>query len=148
MISPFFKQNFRICTGDTQISRSPGRQFALRNIEPEEGETEAEIQVFDGQEYNPKLDSGSEANGILEAEAYIKDIQELGNEDLQRSVETWERSVEAGSGQAALKVALYKQSQVFYIANSYEIEKAFLEALGLGSYQAAYELGKIYHPRR
>ena len=47
-------------------------------------------------------------------------------------------------GQAALKVALYKQSQVFYIANSYEIEKAFLEALGLGSYQAAYELGKIY----
>lgn len=63
---------------------------------------------------------------------------------MQRSVETWERSVEAGSGQAALKVALYKQSQVFYIANSYEIEKAFLEALGLGSYQAAYELGKIY----
>ena len=86
----------------------------------------------------------AQANGILEAEAYIKDIQELGNEDLQRAVETWERSVEAGSGQAALKVALYKQSQVFYIANSYEIEKAFLEALGLGSYQAAYELGKIY----
>lgn len=43
----------------------------------------------------------AQANGILEAEAYIKDIQELGNEDLQRSVETWERSVEAGSGQAA-----------------------------------------------
>lgn len=38
----------------------------LRNIEPDEGETEAEIQNFDGQEYNPKLDSGSEANGILE----------------------------------------------------------------------------------
>ena len=38
----------------------------LRNIEPEEGETEPEIQIFDGQEYNPKLDSGSEANGILE----------------------------------------------------------------------------------
>ena len=36
------------------------------------------------------------------------------------------------------------QSQVFYIANSYEIEKAFLEALNLGSYQAAYELGRIY----
>ncbi len=37
-----------------------------------------------------------------------------------------------------------KQSQVFYIANDYEIEKSFLEALGLGSTQAAYELGKIY----
>ena len=30
------------------------------------------------------------------------------------------------------------------IANDYEIEKSFLEALGLGSTQAAYELGKIY----
>ncbi|MBO5509405.1 MAG: sel1 repeat family protein, partial [Lachnospiraceae bacterium] len=82
--------------------------------------------------------------GILEAEAYIKDIEELGAEDLQQSVEKLERAVEAGSATAALKIALYKQSQVFYIANSYEIEKAFLEALGLGSYQAAYELGKIY----
>ena len=80
----------------------------------------------------------------MEAEAYIKDIKELGSEDLQSAVEKLERAVEAGSGSAALKVALYKQSQVFYIANSYEIEKAFLEALGLGSYQAAYELGKIY----
>lgn len=86
----------------------------------------------------------AQANGILEAEAYIKDIQELGGEDLQNYVEKLERAVEAGSGAAALKVALYKQSQVFYIANSYEIEKAFIEALGLGSYQAAYELGKIY----
>ncbi len=84
------------------------------------------------------------ANGILEAEAYIKDIEELKGEDLQSSVEKWERAVEAGSGATALKIALYKQSQVFYIANSYEIEKAFNEALGLGSYQAAYELGKIY----
>ncbi len=86
----------------------------------------------------------AQANGILEAEAYIKDIQELGDEDLQASVEKWERAVEAGSGAAALKIALYKQSQVFFMANSYEIEKAFIEALGLGSYQAAYELGKIY----
>jgi TPR repeat protein len=86
----------------------------------------------------------AEANGILEAEAYIKDIKELGNEDLQQSVEKLERAVEAGSASSALKIALYKQSQVFYIANSYEIEKAFLEALGLGSWQAAYELGKIY----
>ena len=84
------------------------------------------------------------ANGILEADAYIKDIKELGGEDLQSCVEKWERAVQAGSGAAALKIALYKQSQVFYIANSYEIEKAFNEALGLGSYQAAYELGKIY----
>lgn len=86
----------------------------------------------------------AQANGILEAEAYIKDIKELGSEDLQSAVEKWERAVEAGSGAAALKIALYKQSQVFYIANSYDIEKAFIEALGLGSYQAAYELGKIY----
>ena len=86
----------------------------------------------------------AQSNGILEAEAYIKDIQELGSEDLQSAVEKWERAVEAGSGASALKVALYKQSQVFYIANSYEIEKAFQEALDLGSYQAAYELGKIY----
>ncbi len=86
----------------------------------------------------------AQANGILEAEAYIKDIQELKGEDLQNTVEKWERAVAAGSGATALKVALYKQSQVFFIANSYEIEKAFIEALGLGSYQAAYELGKIY----
>ncbi|MDD6328720.1 MAG: sel1 repeat family protein, partial [Lachnospiraceae bacterium] len=86
----------------------------------------------------------AQSNGILEAEAYIKDIEELGNEDLQSAVEKWERAVEAGSSASALKVALSKQSQVFYIANSYEIEKAFIEALELGSYQAAYELGKIY----
>ena len=47
--------------------KNPAENYQeLRNIEPEEGEIEAEIQVFDGQEYNPKLDSGSEANGILE----------------------------------------------------------------------------------
>ncbi len=86
----------------------------------------------------------AQSNGILEAEAYIKDIEELKGEDLQTSVDKWERAIEAGSGAAALKVALYKQSQVFFMANSYEIEKAFNEALGLGSYQAAYELGKIY----
>ena len=86
----------------------------------------------------------AQKNGILEAEAYIKDIRELKGEDLQASVEKWDRAIAAGSAATALKVALMKQSQVFYIANSYEIEKAFLEALGLGSYQAAYELGKIY----
>ena len=37
-----------------------------RNIEPDGEAREADIQVFDGQEYNAKLDSGMEANGILE----------------------------------------------------------------------------------
>ena len=83
-------------------------------------------------------------NGISEAEAYINDIKELHGENLQAAINKWERAVKAGSGATALKVALMKQSQVFYIANDYEIEKSFLEALGLGSTQAAYELGKIY----
>ena len=86
----------------------------------------------------------AQKNGILEAEAYIKDIEDLHGEDLQASIEKWERAIQAGSGATAIKVALMKQSQVFYIANSYEIEKAFQEALGLGSVQAAYELGRIY----
>lgn len=84
------------------------------------------------------------ANGITEAEAYIKDIKDLHGENLQSAVDKWERAVKAGSSATALKVAIMKQQQVFYIANDYEIEKAFLEALGLGSTQAAYELGKIY----
>ena len=83
-------------------------------------------------------------NGISEAEAYINDIKDLHGENLQTAINKWERAVKAGSGASALKVALMKQSQVFYIANDYEIEKSFLEALGLGSTQAAYELGKIY----
>ena len=86
----------------------------------------------------------AQKNGISEAEAYIKDIKDLNGENLQSAVEKWERAVKAGSGATALKVALMKQSQVFFIANEYEIEKSFLEALGLGSTQAAYELGKIY----
>ncbi len=86
----------------------------------------------------------AQKNGIAEAEAYINDIKELHGEDLQASVEKWDRAVKAGSAATALKVAVMKQSQVFYIANDYEIEKAFLEALGLGSVRAAYELGRIY----
>ncbi len=86
----------------------------------------------------------AQKNGIIEAEAYIKDIKDLKGESLQSAVDKWDRAVKAGSAATALKVALMKQSQVFYIATDYEIEKAFLEALGLGSYQAAYELGKIY----
>ncbi len=86
----------------------------------------------------------AQKNGIIEADAYIKDIKDLHGENLQSAVDKWERAVKAGSAATALKVALMKQSQVFFIANDYEIEKAFLEALGLGSTQAAYELGKIY----
>lgn len=37
-----------------------------RNLEPENPEAEAHIKVFDGQEFNEDLDSGSEADGILE----------------------------------------------------------------------------------
>lgn len=37
-----------------------------RNLEPEHPEAEAHIKVFDGQEYNQDLDSGCEADGILE----------------------------------------------------------------------------------
>ncbi len=86
----------------------------------------------------------AQKNGIIEADAYIKDIKDLHGENLQSACEKWERAVKAGSGATALKVALMKQAQVFYISSDYEIEKAFLEALGLGSTQAAYELGKIY----
>ena len=91
-----------------------------------------------------KFFQAAQKNGITEADAYIKDIKDLKGESLQQAVEKWDRAVKAGSAATALKVALMKQSQVFYIATDYEIEKAFLEALGLGSYQAAYELGKIY----
>ena len=52
--------------------------------------------------------------------------------------------MEAGSESAAIKIAMMKQRQIFYIATPYEIEKAYLEALGLGSAQAGYELGRIY----
>ena len=79
------------------------------------------------------------ANGIPEAEGYIKDLEELKGEDLQTAVEKWERAVQAGSESAAMK-----QQQIFYIATPYEIEKAYLEALGLGSARAGYELGRIY----
>ena len=86
----------------------------------------------------------ADKNGIHEAEPYIKDIKELHGEDLQSAVEKWDRAVAAGSAATALKVALMKQCQIFYIATNYEIEKAFEEALEMGSTQAAYELAKIY----
>lgn len=86
----------------------------------------------------------AQANGVSEADGYIKDLEELKGEDLQTAVEKWERAVQAGSETAAIKIAMMKQRQIFYIATPYEIEKAYLEALGLGSAQAGYELGKIY----
>lgn len=83
-------------------------------------------------------------NGIMEAEGYIEDLKDLKGEDLQTAIDKWERAVQAGSEAAAIKIAMMKQRQIFYIATPYEIEKAYLEALGLGSAQAGYELGKIY----
>ena len=83
-------------------------------------------------------------NGIIEADAYIKDIEALGNADLQTTVETWERAVESGDANAALDVAIKKKDQVFFLANDKNIEHSFRVAMDLGSMQAAYELGKIY----
>lgn len=83
-------------------------------------------------------------NGIIEADAYIKDIEELGSADLQTTVEGWEHAVEAGDAGVALDVAIKKKDQVFFLANEKNIENSFRIALDLGAMQAAYELGKIY----
>ena len=81
-------------------------------------------------------------NGIFEAEPYIKDIESLGDpEQLQPTVEMWERAVKEGIADTAFKVAMNKKEQVFYLAGDYEIEQAFLKAIELGSVQAAYEYG-------
>lgn len=81
-------------------------------------------------------------NGIFEAEPYIKDIENLGDpEQLQPTVEMWERAVKEGIADTALKVAMNKKEQVFYLASEKEIEKSFLKAIELGSVEAAYEYG-------
>lgn len=81
-------------------------------------------------------------NGIFEAEPYIRDIENLGDsEQLQSTVEMWERAVKEGIAETAFKVAMNKKDQVFYLADDNEIEQAFLKAIGLGSVQAAYEYG-------
>lgn len=81
-------------------------------------------------------------NGIFEAEPYIKDIKSLGDpEHLQSTVDMWERAVDEGIADTALKVAINKKDQVFYLADDAEIEQAFLKAIELGSVQAAYEYG-------
>ena len=81
-------------------------------------------------------------NGIFEAEPYIKDIENLGDpEQLQPTIEMWERAVKEGNADTAFKVAMNKKDQVFYLASEYDIEKSFLTAIELGSVQAAYEYG-------
>ena len=81
-------------------------------------------------------------NGILEAEPYIADIQNLGEaEQLQSTIEVWESAVRDGNADIALQIAMNKKEQVFYLASDDEIERAFLTAIELGSVQAAYEYG-------
>lgn len=81
-------------------------------------------------------------NNILEAEPYIEDIKNLGDpQQLQSTIETWEKEVQEGNAETALKIAMNKKEQVFYLASDEEIEQAFLRAIDLGSVQAAYEYG-------
>lgn len=81
-------------------------------------------------------------NGIFEAEPYIEDIENLGDsEQFQSIIETWEKEVQEGNAETALKIAMNKKEQVFYLASDEEIEQAFLCAIDLGSVQAAYEYG-------
>ncbi len=81
-------------------------------------------------------------NNILEAEPYIEDIKNLGEPvQLQSIIEKWEKEVQQGNAETALKIAMNKKEQVFYLADDEEIEQAFLRAIDLGSVQAAYEYG-------
>lgn len=87
-------------------------------------------------------------NGIFEAEPYIKDIESLGEpEELQSTIDKWERAVNEGIGDTAFKVAMNKKEQVFYLASDNEIEQAFVKAIQLGSVQAAYEYGAYCQAR-
>lgn len=84
-------------------------------------------------------------NGIFEAEPYIKDIKNIGDPaELQSTIDKWERAVEEGIAETALKVAMNKKEQVFYLASDFEIEQAFTKAIELGSVQAAYEYGAYW----
>lgn len=80
-------------------------------------------------------------NGILEAEAYIHDIEELDGEDLQTAIDKWEAQIAQGNAETALKIAVKKKDQVFYLASEEEIEKAFEKACNMGSAEAAYRYG-------
>lgn len=87
-------------------------------------------------------------NGIFEAEPYIKDIESLGEpEELQSTIDKWERAVNEGIADTAFKVAMNKKEQVFYLASDNEIEQAFVKAIQLGSVQAAYEYGAYCQAR-
>ncbi|MDE6625511.1 MAG: sel1 repeat family protein [Lachnospiraceae bacterium] len=87
-------------------------------------------------------------NGIFEAEPYIRDIKNLGApEELQPTIEKWERAVNEGIADTAFKVAMNKKEQVFYLATDLEIEQAFQKAIQLGSVQAAYEYGAFCQVR-
>lgn len=84
-------------------------------------------------------------NGIYEAEPYIKDIEGVGEpEKLQSIIDKWEQEVQSGIAETALKVAMNKKEQVFYLADDAQIEEAFDKAIELGSVQAAYEYGAYW----
>lgn len=81
-------------------------------------------------------------NGIFEAEPYIKDLKRIPNPaKLQATIEEWEAAVNDGDAEIALRVALDKKEQVFYLASDTDIERAFHAAIKAGSVQALYEFG-------
>ncbi len=82
-------------------------------------------------------------NEIYEAEPYINDIRNLSGSprELQSTIDKWERAINEGIADTALKVALNKKEQVFYMATDEEIDAAFQKAIELGSVQASYEYG-------
>lgn len=86
-------------------------------------------------------------NGIYEADAYIRDIDELNGADLQGTIVKWENAIKEGHGRTALKVANKKKDQVFFLATEDEIEDAYKTAYRLGEVEAAYELGISYKNR-
>lgn len=86
-------------------------------------------------------------HGIIEADAYIRDIEELGGADLQETITKWEQDIANGNADVALKVAIKKKDQVFYMANDWDIENAFEKARELGSVRAAYELGLLWREK-
>lgn len=89
----------------------------------------------------------AEENGVAEASAYLKDIDDLGYQDLQETIDKLEEEVKSGNSEKALKLAMMKKDQVFYIASDRDIENAFMDAFRLGNPQAAYELGLLYKSR-
>lgn len=82
-------------------------------------------------------------NGIKEAQAYIDDIESLGYQDLQETIDRLEAAVRNNDPEKAYEVAMKKKDQVFYLASDKEIENAFVVAYQLGNINAAYELGCI-----